>query len=218
VDTGLSIRVAPLERKRAIAADWEISENNQRVRVYRLTAAGRRQLVAERSKWDRLAGAIASSWRPRRERVMKLRALLRGPPQPPRGRARRRGRRASAHGRGERVAAASRPRRGGQRAPRVRNVGLVMETTREMWGGLWLERLPRISGLAEDAAAEPGFLDPRGLLLTSGSAPTPRSTAGSRGSSCALTRSSPARTGWSSRRQDAREAGHTGLSWPDFSR
>jgi DNA-binding PadR family transcriptional regulator len=48
-----------LELKGAIAADWEVSENNQRVRVYRLSAAGRRQLVAERSKWDRLAGAIA---------------------------------------------------------------------------------------------------------------------------------------------------------------
>ena len=59
VDTGsLYPALHRLERKRAIAADWEISENNQRVRVYRLTAAGRRQLVAERSKWDRLAGAI----------------------------------------------------------------------------------------------------------------------------------------------------------------
>src|ERR1700692_1334718 len=57
VDTGsLYPALHRLERKRAIAADWEISENNQRVRVYRLTAAGRRQLVAERSKWDRLPG------------------------------------------------------------------------------------------------------------------------------------------------------------------
>ena len=60
VDTGsLYPALHRLERKRAIAAGWQVSENNQRVRVYRLTAAGRRQLVAERSKWDRLAGAIA---------------------------------------------------------------------------------------------------------------------------------------------------------------
>jgi len=65
VDTGsLYPALHRLERKRAIAADWEISENNQRVRVYRLTAAGRRQLVAERSKWDRLAGAIAELMAP----------------------------------------------------------------------------------------------------------------------------------------------------------
>jgi DNA-binding PadR family transcriptional regulator len=29
------------------------------VRVYRLTAAGRKQLAAERSRWERLKGAIA---------------------------------------------------------------------------------------------------------------------------------------------------------------
>jgi PadR family transcriptional regulator, regulatory protein PadR len=60
VDTGsLYPALHRLERKRAIVADWEVSENNQRVRVYQLTAAGRRQLAAERSKWDRLAVAIA---------------------------------------------------------------------------------------------------------------------------------------------------------------
>src|SRR6202051_9034 len=60
VDTGsLYPALHRLERKRAITADWEVSENNQRVRVYRLTAAGRKQLAAERSKWDRLAVAIA---------------------------------------------------------------------------------------------------------------------------------------------------------------
>jgi len=65
VDTGsLYPALHRLERKRAIAADWEVSENNQRVRVYRLTAAGRRQLAAERSKWDRLAGAIAELMAP----------------------------------------------------------------------------------------------------------------------------------------------------------
>src|SRR6266478_5579129 len=60
VDTGsLYPALHRLARQGAIAADWERSENNQRVRVYRLTAAGRRLLAAERSKWQRLAGAIA---------------------------------------------------------------------------------------------------------------------------------------------------------------
>jgi transcriptional regulator len=35
------------------------SENNRRAKFYRLTAKGRRQLVIETSKWDKLAAAIA---------------------------------------------------------------------------------------------------------------------------------------------------------------
>ena len=65
VDTGsLYPALHRLERQGAIAADWEMSENNQRVRVYRLTAAGRKQLAAERSKWEQLAGAIAGIMTP----------------------------------------------------------------------------------------------------------------------------------------------------------
>ena len=60
VDTGsLYPALHRLERQGAIAADWETSENKQRVRVYRLTADGRRQLAAERSKWEKLTEAIA---------------------------------------------------------------------------------------------------------------------------------------------------------------
>jgi transcriptional regulator len=35
------------------------SENNRRAKFYRLTAKGRRQLVVETGKWEKLAGAIA---------------------------------------------------------------------------------------------------------------------------------------------------------------
>ena len=49
-----------LERKKFIAAEWEVSENKQRVRVYRLTPAGRKQLAAEQSWWAKFSGAIAS--------------------------------------------------------------------------------------------------------------------------------------------------------------
>jgi transcriptional regulator len=60
VDTGsLYPALHRLERRGAIAAGWEVSGNKQRVRVYRLTAAGRRQLVSERSRWAQLADAIA---------------------------------------------------------------------------------------------------------------------------------------------------------------
>jgi len=46
--------------------DFEVgtSENNRRAKFYRLTAAGRRRLAVETSKWDRLAGAIARILRP----------------------------------------------------------------------------------------------------------------------------------------------------------
>jgi PadR family transcriptional regulator PadR len=42
-----------------IAAEEGTSENNRRAKFYRLTAAGRRQLAVETSKWDKFAGAIA---------------------------------------------------------------------------------------------------------------------------------------------------------------
>ena len=42
-----------------IAAEEGTSENNRRAKFYRLTAAGRRQLAVETSKWDTFAGAIA---------------------------------------------------------------------------------------------------------------------------------------------------------------
>src|SRR4030081_3147215 len=60
VDTGsLYPALHRLKRRGAITSEWEVSENNQRVRVYRLTAEGRKKLTSERSKWELLAGAIA---------------------------------------------------------------------------------------------------------------------------------------------------------------
>jgi PadR family transcriptional regulator PadR len=48
-----------LQKQGWISADWDVSENGQRVRVYRLTAAGRKQLQSERSRWEQLSSAIA---------------------------------------------------------------------------------------------------------------------------------------------------------------
>ena len=60
VDTGsLYPALHRLERQKWIAAKWELSPNKQRTRVYRLTAAGRRQLASERSRWQRLVDAMA---------------------------------------------------------------------------------------------------------------------------------------------------------------
>jgi PadR family transcriptional regulator PadR len=40
------------------------SENNRKAKFYRLTARGKKQLVIETSKWDKLAQAIARVLRP----------------------------------------------------------------------------------------------------------------------------------------------------------
>jgi len=49
-----------LERKGWVTAKWETAtDRNREFKYYRLTAAGKKQLVAEESKWKQLAGAIA---------------------------------------------------------------------------------------------------------------------------------------------------------------
>jgi PadR family transcriptional regulator PadR len=65
VDTGsLYPALHRLERQKWIAADWKVSENKQRVRVYRLTNAGKKHLVSERSRWAQLSDAIAGVLEP----------------------------------------------------------------------------------------------------------------------------------------------------------
>jgi transcriptional regulator len=48
-----------LEARGWISAQWGVSSNNRKARFYSLTAAGRRQLVKETTRWKRLANAIA---------------------------------------------------------------------------------------------------------------------------------------------------------------
>src|SRR5499427_5229680 len=49
-----------LERKGWIAAKWEAAGKDlkREFKFYRLTAAGRKQLLAEESKWKKLSGAV----------------------------------------------------------------------------------------------------------------------------------------------------------------
>jgi transcriptional regulator len=47
-----------LEERGLISADWGASENNRRAKFYELTAAGRKQLEAERKTWERFSGAV----------------------------------------------------------------------------------------------------------------------------------------------------------------
>src|ERR1051325_3596929 len=65
VDTGsLYPALHRLERQKAIKSGWKISENNQQVKVYRLTANGKKQLADERSRWEQLSEAIARALNP----------------------------------------------------------------------------------------------------------------------------------------------------------
>jgi PadR family transcriptional regulator PadR len=59
VDTGsLYPALHRLEKQKWVAAEWKLSENKQRAKYYRLTAAGKRQLAHQRSRWRRLTEAI----------------------------------------------------------------------------------------------------------------------------------------------------------------
>lgn len=48
-----------LEEQGWISAKWGTSSNNRKARFYSLTVAGRKQLVRETNRWNRLAKAIA---------------------------------------------------------------------------------------------------------------------------------------------------------------
>jgi transcriptional regulator len=48
-----------LEERGWISAKWGTSTNNRKARFYSLTAAGRKQLAKETTKWNRQTAAIA---------------------------------------------------------------------------------------------------------------------------------------------------------------
>jgi PadR family transcriptional regulator, regulatory protein PadR len=56
-----------LEKRGWLASEWKISEANRRARYYKLTAAGRRQLLEEQSRWKQLVRAVARTMKPVKE-------------------------------------------------------------------------------------------------------------------------------------------------------
>ena len=56
-----------LERRAWVTTEWGTSENNRRAKYYRLTKAGRKQLLDVTSKWERLNAAIARIMKPAEE-------------------------------------------------------------------------------------------------------------------------------------------------------
>jgi PadR family transcriptional regulator, regulatory protein PadR len=53
-----------LEERGWIVSSWGVSENNRRARFYSLSAKGRRQLVAETTRWEHLVRAVQRVMRP----------------------------------------------------------------------------------------------------------------------------------------------------------
>ena len=49
-----------LEARDLIRAEWDESKTGRRVKVYSVTAAGRKQLAEQRDEWSRFAGALAA--------------------------------------------------------------------------------------------------------------------------------------------------------------
>jgi transcriptional regulator len=47
-----------LEQKGWLRSEWKQSETGREAKFYSLTAAGRKQLAAEKESWGRLAGAV----------------------------------------------------------------------------------------------------------------------------------------------------------------
>jgi len=43
-----------LEQRGLVRAAWGVTDTNRKARFYSITAAGRRQLAAERAEWDRM--------------------------------------------------------------------------------------------------------------------------------------------------------------------
>ena len=68
VDTGsLYPALHRLEGQGMVSSEWKVSDNNQRVKVYRLTAEGRKQLASERSRWEQFSEAVGRALNPQGE-------------------------------------------------------------------------------------------------------------------------------------------------------
>jgi PadR family transcriptional regulator PadR len=52
-----------LEQRGWVQSEWDVSENNQRAKFYKLTRTCRKQLILEERNWERLAGATMKALR-----------------------------------------------------------------------------------------------------------------------------------------------------------
>lgn len=65
VETGsLYPAVHRLERQGWLKAEWKQTAAGQRAKYYRVTAAGKKQLLSERNRWEQVVNAIAGVLNP----------------------------------------------------------------------------------------------------------------------------------------------------------
>ncbi len=53
-----------LEKKKWLASEWKMTESRQRAKYYRLTVAGKKQLLSEQARWRQLVNAISGILKP----------------------------------------------------------------------------------------------------------------------------------------------------------
>lgn len=56
--------LARLEKSRSITSKWEADDRGREMRMYRLTAKGRKQLSIEQSRWNAVVRAMARVLKP----------------------------------------------------------------------------------------------------------------------------------------------------------
>ena len=47
-----------LEQRGLVRSEWNLTDTNRKARFYTITAAGRRQLAAEKAEWDRMTAIM----------------------------------------------------------------------------------------------------------------------------------------------------------------
>jgi PadR family transcriptional regulator, regulatory protein PadR len=57
-----------LEQEGYVTSEWGVSDNNRKAKFYRLTAAGKTQLVRERDRWAQVVDAISRVMNPAPDR------------------------------------------------------------------------------------------------------------------------------------------------------
>jgi transcriptional regulator len=53
-----------LEKQGWVTSQWKQTESNQRAKYYRLTPAGRKQLLSEQARWEQIVNAVAGIMKP----------------------------------------------------------------------------------------------------------------------------------------------------------
>ncbi len=53
-----------LEKKKWLVSEWKLTDSRQRAKFYRLTAAGKKQLLSEQARWEQLVNAISGILKP----------------------------------------------------------------------------------------------------------------------------------------------------------